>query len=303
MSAHVSLRAVVAVGVALTGVGVGAGAAQGRPAAGPTTGAVQIVQAVPSSVVAVQVDGRSVRSKVAEGSVVGPLRLSPGTHAVRFVGSSGGAMRTSVTVRPGSSTDVVLHLPATVGGKPVVNVYHAPRGSIGPGKARVLVAHTATAPPADVQVDGTTVFRNIANGEFAQADVPAGKHRAALLPAGQTSNPILGPLELNLAPRTVTMIYAVGRPTNRSMDVISHSARLTPDGSTVPGSIRTGSAGLAAHQTVAPFGPSRSEPASWSPARWVAGWASGVLVLALGLALVVTRAGGRAGAPRRADQH
>ena len=72
---------------------------------------------------------------------------------------------------------MVLHLPAEVGGDPVVHSYDAPTGAIGPDKARVVLAHTATVAPADVEVDGETVFTNIANGEFAEADVPAGTHR------------------------------------------------------------------------------------------------------------------------------
>ena len=89
----------------------------------------------------------------------------------------------------------MLHLPASVGGAAVVTSYRTPVDPIGPGKARVLVAHTATVAPADVRVDGKVVFTNIANGEFATADVPAGKHVVALLPTGQTTDPILGPLD------------------------------------------------------------------------------------------------------------
>ena len=92
-------------------------------------------------------------------------------------------------VAAGSNQDVVLHLPASVGGAAVVTAYQTPVEPIGPGKARVLVAHTATVAPADVQVDGKVVFSNIANGEFATADVPAGKHVVALFPTGETGRP------------------------------------------------------------------------------------------------------------------
>ena len=92
----------------------------------------------------------------------------------------------SLDVATGASTDVVLHLPAEVGGDPVVHSYDAPTGAIGPDKARVVLAHTATVAPADVRVNGETVFTNIANGEFAEAEVPgrhprggAAAHRAA----------------------------------------------------------------------------------------------------------------------------
>ena len=101
-------------------------------------------------------------------------------------------------MKGGASTDVVLHLPAEVDGDPVVHSYDAPTSPIGPDKARVVLAHTATVAPADVEVNGEVVFTNIANGEFAEADVPAGTHQVALLPTGSTGNPILGPLDVAL---------------------------------------------------------------------------------------------------------
>jgi hypothetical protein len=218
------------------------------------TGAVQIIQAVPNASVRVAIDGKQVRDDVGVGTILGPYSLSAGKHAVKFVDTAGKvAMSVSVTVRPGTSNDVVLHSPAAVSGKPVVNVYSTPRKPIGPGKARVLVAHTATVAPADVSVDGKVVFTNIANGEFAEADVPAGSHKVELLPTGQKTNPILGPLDVKLAADTVTMVYAVGRPSNGSMKVIAHAAPIASDGTVRPASIRTGSAGLAAGLPVAAF--------------------------------------------------
>ena len=118
----------------------------------------------------------------------------------------------------------------------------------------MLVAHTATVAPADVKVDGQVVFANIANGEFATADVPAGKHVVALLPTGETTDPILGPLTVELVPQTVTMVYAMGDPEQDTMELVAHSARLAADGSLVPSMIGTGSAGLAADVRVTPFG-------------------------------------------------
>jgi hypothetical protein len=262
------------------------------------TGALQIVQAVPGTSVRVAIDGKQVKAGVGEGTILGPYSLSAGKHAVKFVDSSGDvSMSASVTVRPGSNNDVVLHSPAAVGGKPVVNVYSTPRKPIGPGKARVLVAHTATVPPADVKVDGTVVFTNIANGEFAEADVPAGSHRVELLPTGQKANPILGPLDVELEAQTVTMVYAVGRPSNGSMKVIAHAAPIASDGTVQPAAIRTGSAGLAAGTRVSTFGV--TDPAAANAGgsgSSVPGWlwlsAAGALAV-LGGRTLVGRLGGR----------
>ena len=99
------------------------------------------------------------------------------------------AVKSSIDVASGSSSDVVIHRPAAVGGDPVVHSYATPVKPIGPGKARVLLAHTATVAPADVRVDGQVAFTNIANGEFAEADVPAGAHKVELLPDGPDQEP------------------------------------------------------------------------------------------------------------------
>lgn len=228
--------------LALAPVQVAAAASGSGAAAAP--GLVTVVQAVPDATVSIEVDGRSVSGGAVVGDVVGPLDLAPGRHAVVFTGADF-TVESTLRVASGRASDVVLHLPAQVDGDPVVHSYAAPTGPIGPGKARVLLAHTATVPPADVQVDGQTVFTNIANGEFADADVPAGPVEVALLPSGSAADPILGPLDLTLQPRTLSMVYAYGNPRNGSMSVIAHTEALSDDGSVVPSRIDTGSAGLA----------------------------------------------------------
>ena len=152
-------------------------------------GSLAIIQAVPGLSMDVTVDGEVAGALVQKGEILGPVKLSPGTHTVTFADYSGTLAVATVDVEAGRSSDVVIHRPAEVDGDPVVSVYPTPDEPIGPGKARVLLAHTATTAPADVEVDGTVVFTNIANGEFAQADVPAGKHMVALLPSRRHRRP------------------------------------------------------------------------------------------------------------------
>ena len=186
--------------------------------------------------------------------MLGPYQLPTGPHRVQFTDSQGNdQVASTVDVTAGSSSDVVVHRPAEVGGAPVVNLYRTPRKPIAPGKARVLVAHTATVAPADVRVDGQVVFTDIANGEYATADVAAGTHSVALLPTGVTTHPILGPLSVTLEPSTVTMVYAVGQPEQRLDGRDPHQATLTSNGATAPATIDTGSVGLAARIPVSPF--------------------------------------------------
>ena len=155
-----------------------------------------------------------------------------------------GQWTSTVDVTAGESSDVVVHRPAEVGGTPVISVYPTPTDPIDPGKARVLLAHTATTAPADVVVDGQTVFTNIANGEFAQADVASGAHEVSLLPAGVKGSPILGPLDVSLDAGTITSVYAVGNPQDGSMNVIVRTSGAEESDAEAPTEIDTGSAGL-----------------------------------------------------------
>lgn len=241
-----------ALSLALTGLVVGSG---GSPVqARKAMGMLYVVQAVPDQDVAVMVDGELVEDAAVTGDVVGPLPLEPGKHDV-MMKSDEWSLTTTVGIVAGQGKDVVLHSPASQGSDPVVSQYRVPVQPIGPGKARVVLAHTATAPPADVRVDGRTVFTNIANGEYAEADVPAGGHEVALLPSGADRGAFLGPLQVDLPSDTVTMVYAVGSPQNGSMRVVSHSAGLASGGGIVPSAIDTGSrAGHARDLVVVPFG-------------------------------------------------
>jgi Domain of unknown function (DUF4397) len=223
-------------------------------AARPAVAGLVVVQAVPGEVLDVAIDGRTVRRASEVGSVLGPFSVPAGHHQVTFRDAQGGMLlATGVDLEAGSRQDLVVHLPADVGGVPVANLYRTPTASIGADKARVLIAHTATVAPADVRVDGTVVFRNIANGEFAVADVPAGSHVAELLPTGLTGRPILGPLKVTLPAETATMVYAIGDPTSQSMRIVAHSVSLAASGVEAPRAINTGRAGLAADIEVVPF--------------------------------------------------
>ena len=259
MRVLVGVALAAALTVAPMSMTVNAAGGSGPPAAppAPATGHVAIVQAVPGATVDVMIDGKAVQSGVAAGEVLGPYAMATGEHRVDFSGA-GGDQAATVEVTAGSNQDVVLHLPASVDGAALVTTYPAPEEPIGPGKARVLVAHTATVAPADIQVDGQVVFTNVANGEFATADVPAGEHVVALFPTGETTDPILGPLTVDLAPRSLTMVYAVGDPETDTMDLVAHTAELAADGTLAPSSIDTGSAGLASDVRVVPFGRSSS---------------------------------------------
>jgi hypothetical protein len=224
-------------------------------AASNASGTVTLVQAVPGRTVEMRVDGRELHRVAHLGDVVGPLRLPAGRHALAFVGSGGGVVRATVWLSPGSSVDVVLHRPAAESGASVVTSFPTPTRPIRAGWARVVVAATASLVPADVRVDDRVVFANIANGESATVDVTAGRHQVALVPAGQPAPALLGPLHVTVAAGTLTMVYAAGGPAAGTIRAIVHTVAVGHDGRAAPGSLHTGTVGLARDLPVRVFGP------------------------------------------------
>jgi hypothetical protein len=225
-------------------------------AAAPASGRVFIVQALPDTDVSITVDQNEPTTGVGTADIVGPLQLAPGRHEITVEGATGEAfqMQASVNVAAGRSVDVVIHRPASPTGEPVATVYKAPLAPVKPGTGRVLLAHTATVPPADIKLNGEVAFANIANGEFVEAEVPAGEHSAAIVPTGQKGPALLGPLTMEVPELTLTSVYAIGSPQNGSMDVVVHQVPLPQRGSDAPDDINTGSAGLAAGVPVTGFG-------------------------------------------------
>ena len=222
---------------------------------GTVSGTVTLVEAVPGRTFEVRVDGRELHRAARIGDVIGPLRLPAGRHALAFIGSGGGVVRTTVWLRPRSSVDVVLHPPAAARGASVVTSFPAPTRPVRPGRARILVAATASLVPADVRVDDRVVFANIANGESVTVDVTAGRHEVALVPTGQPAPAVLGPLRLDLTAGTVTMVYAAGGPRAGAIRAIVHTVAVGHAGGAAPGGVHAGTAGLARDLPVRVFGP------------------------------------------------
>ena len=215
-----------------------------RAAAG---GDVYVIHALTGGEVSVSIDGEVDSQQVSAGDVLGPLSIAPGKHTVSVEAADAAwSMDASVSITPKGSVDVVLHRPASVQGPPTVTVYQNPTQAVPAGKGRVMVAHTATVPPADIEVNGKVLFANVANGEFATADVPAGTHEVAILPTGREKPVLLGPLDLSAKAATLTQVFAVGRPANGSMNVVVHTLPVPVRGSTAPDEVNTGSAGLVA---------------------------------------------------------
>ncbi len=240
--------------------------------AAPADSQVFLVQGLPGEIVSVSVDGGTQR-ELAAGTVSDGLSLASGEHVLTFTGADPAwRMDVDVELRPGDSTDIVIHRPASPGGDPIVTTFHNPQAPVTSDRGRLQVAHTATVPPADILVDGDVVFANVANGEFARAEVPAGAHDVSIVPTGQTGPALLGPLDLQVEPATLTRVYAIGQPEGNSMDVVVATLPLSTNGSQAPDIVNTGSAGLVSDWPA----PTDS---------WTLGWVAGLFPVVAGLTI------------------
>jgi Domain of unknown function (DUF4397) len=239
-----------AVAVAVGSVVAAPSVAAASSRANSPTDSVYLVQGVPGSAVNVMVDGKTVKQSVQAKAIVGPLKLTAGKHTVSFT-TNGWKVTSTVTLTHPSS-DVVLHWPADPTNKPVVSVFGNDLAPVSPNKGRLTVVHAAVVPPADIRVDKKVLFSNIANGQFVSAEVPGGTYSVDVVPTGQNTHPLLGPVMLPVKAGVLTRVFAIGKPTNGSMDAVVQVLPLASSGSPAPGSVDAGSAGLVA--TPAPSG-------------------------------------------------
>ena len=233
--------------------------------AASATGQVYVIQGISGKNLDVKVDGKTVMADAKPKTIVGPLKLGSGTHEVVV-----GSVKNDITVKAGESADVVAHPATTAQDPPEITAFKNDIGSVGPGKVRLAVAHTAAAPPADIKVNGDVLFSNVANSEALTVVVPAATYKVEVVPAATGGDAILGPVDLTIKAGTLTRVFAIGDVSKGTMDAVVHAVPVSVTGSAKPGSVQTGDGGQAATQF-----------ASGRPAPWAI--AAGLLLLAAGV--------------------
>ncbi|WP_255455295.1 DUF4397 domain-containing protein [Cryobacterium sp. Hh38] len=169
------------------------------------------------------VDGRVVVADFMPGTLLGPLKLTAGTHTVGISaadslevgGSANGSLlpsiavsgSTTVTVTANRSFTAVAHL--TDAGLPAATLYNDDTKPLAAGQGRLTVRHVVAAPAVDVLANGAVAVAGLTNPSQAVLDLPVGTISAVVAAAGTTA-PLLGPAEVTIAPRTNTIVYAWG---------------------------------------------------------------------------------------------
>ena len=88
------------------------------------------------------------------------------------------------------------------------------------GQARLVVRHTAAAPAVDVLAGGKPVIQGLTNPNEKALEVPAGSVSAAVAAAG-TTDPVIGPADLDLKEGTATFVHAIGSLQDKTLSLVS----------------------------------------------------------------------------------
>jgi hypothetical protein len=213
-------------------------AATPAASAAPGTASVSVLHAIPGLTLDISVDGRVVIDDFEPGTLVGPLKITAGTHTVDISASKpimvGGSANgtpldgialsgsTTVTVTAGRSFTAVAHLGDT--GVPTATLFNDDTTPLAPGQGRLTVRHVASAPAVDVLADGAVAVAGLTNPLQAALDLPVGTISAVVAAAGTTA-PLLGPVDVTIAPRTNTIVYAWGSLADNNLAVFVQTVR------------------------------------------------------------------------------
>ena len=232
--------------VAVVGVGMLALLSAGlTPSSAADQTCIYIVQGLPSRTVSVAVDGDSVVGGLAGGKVAGPFPVKHGTRTVTFSEGGQTLVTSKVKLPAGSNSEIVVHLPASPTGDPMITRFDNNLKPVQKGRAAYAFGHVAAAGPIDLRVDKKVVMSNVANGEYLHQVVPAGTYSVDIVPT-EMSKPLLGPLDLTVQPAKLTWAFVIGEP-GKDLAIVRHVISLSATkGSKRPTDITTGTGGQAA---------------------------------------------------------
>jgi hypothetical protein len=216
---HLARHAGLAVGGALALALVAAPAAVAQE-----TATVYVVHGVPDTPVDVYVDGKRAIDDFEPGTSQGPVQLPAGPHKLALFaadaadGSGSPLLSADADLPAGGNVTVVAHLDE--GGNPKITPFVNDVSSVPAGQARLVVRHTAAAPAVDVLAGGQPVIEGLSNGQEKALEVPAGSVSAAVAAAG-TTDPVIGPADVDLKEGTATFVQAIGKLDGGELSLVS----------------------------------------------------------------------------------
>lgn len=237
--------------VAAAAVGAAALAFAGAaaPANAASSGAkLSVLHAVPDTTVDVYLDGKRALNDFKPGDLAGPLDVPAGSHSIAI--TAGDAKNddkpiigpVDVKLKGGTSYTAAAHL--TADGKPTATLFTDDTSKLAAGKGRLTVRHTAAAPAVDVLANKKAAIKGLENPDQKVLELPAGTISASVAAAG-TTDPVIGPADVNVAEGVNTIVYAWGSLKDKNL---KFAVQTIKDLNGSPNGVNTGNAGLAAEQ-------------------------------------------------------
>lgn len=202
--------AVLAVALAAAAFGTAAPAS-----AQDDTGTVTVIHGVPGVDVDVYVNGDLTIPGFTPGTVADPLELPAGDYRVEIFAadadpeSDEAVIDEDVALPAGANASLIAHLDE--GGTPVLGVFVNDTTPTPAGEGRLVVRHTAAAPAVDILAGGEPVVTGLSNPDEETLTLPAGTVPAAVALA-DTTDPVIGPVDVPVVAGQVTIVYAIGTP-------------------------------------------------------------------------------------------
>jgi len=231
--------------------GIAAGALVAVAAALPASAAegdaqLSVLHAVPGVTVDVYVNGALTLDDFTPGTLAGPLPLPAGTYSVAITASDAADASAPVigpvdlTLAANGNYTAVAHLDAA--GKPTATLFTNDTATLAAGEGRLTVRHVAAAPAVDVLAGGSPVITNLANPGESVLTLPAGTVSASVAATG-TTDPVIGPADVDVAEGTNTIVYAWGSLSDGNLALAVQTIGGLHSN---PGGVPAGTAGLVA---------------------------------------------------------
>jgi hypothetical protein len=230
---------------------IGAGALVALGAVAPANAAegpakLSVLHGVPGLTVDVYVNDELTLDNFEPSTLAGPLELPAGTYTVAITAadapdaSAPAIGPIDLPLEAGLNYTAVAHL--NEGGEPTATLFTNDIAQTAAGEGRLTVRHVAAAPGVDVLAGGAPVITNLTNPNEQVLNLPAGVVSASVAATG-TTDPVIGPADVDVAEGVNTIVYAWG-----SLEDDTHAIAVqTIDGlHSSPEGVPAGEAGLAA---------------------------------------------------------
>jgi hypothetical protein len=184
------------------------------------TATLSVLHGVPGLTVDVWVDGKLTLDNFTPGALAGPLNVPDGDHKIAVTGADAASADDPVIgpVRVDLEADrdytAVAHLAAD--GTPTATLFANNTSASPDGEGKLTVRHVAAAPAVDILAGDTAVIEGLTNPRQKTLTLKAGTVSASVAAAG-TTNPLIGPADVEVTAGKNTIVYAWGSLADNSL--------------------------------------------------------------------------------------